>query len=228
MNRSRIALYAILLAAFAVFSTGCKKDQGGDGAMDAQPTMAEPASIRVIHAADAGAVDVLVDGSVAISSLDKYTFTTSRADLPAGQHTIAVNAAGTSTEVLSFSANLVAGMDYTVAVVGNGSVGYEVVVAQDQLDASNAGSFRAIHGVPGANGVSIATEGGDVLAASVNYMDASGYLNAPAGTSRLSVMAGDAVVGTAAVPFNDSRIVTVVVVPEGDGIRFINVLERTR
>jgi hypothetical protein len=74
--------------------------------------------VRILHASpDAPAVDILVDGNVAIEGLP-YKEYTEYLPLPAGPHDIRVNVTGTSTTVLRANPTVAAGTDYTAIAVG--------------------------------------------------------------------------------------------------------------
>lgn len=74
--------------------------------------------VRILHASpDAPAVDILVDGNVAIEGLP-YREYTEYLPLPAGPHDIRVNVSGTATTVLRANPTIAAGNDYTAIAVG--------------------------------------------------------------------------------------------------------------
>jgi hypothetical protein len=74
--------------------------------------------VRILHASpDAPAVDILVDGNVAIEGLP-YREYTEYLPLPAGPHEVKVNVSGTTTTVLSATPTITAGNDYTAIAVG--------------------------------------------------------------------------------------------------------------
>ena len=232
MNRSLALTLALLFMMAMASATGCNKNKQPStpaGGGSTAPATAAPASVRIVHAAEAGAVDVLVDGSVAVSGLARHSFTRDRLSVPAGSRSISVNGAGSSSSVLSFSADFASGRDYTVVVVGGGNAPLASVQAADSLTSDNLGKFRVIHGVPGADGVRLTVENGAELASGVNYRQASGYLSVPSGTQRISLYAGGAQpVLSDAVPFNAQRIITTVVVRDGAGLKYINIPERAR
>lgn len=79
------------------------------------------ARLRVIHGSpDAPAVDVAVDGAVAVPSL-AFKAASGYLEVPAGTYAVEVRVAGTSTTVLSADLALEAGAVYTV--LAKGSVG---------------------------------------------------------------------------------------------------------
>jgi len=74
--------------------------------------------VRILHASpDAPAVDILVDGALAIEGLP-YKEYTEYLPLPAGPHDIRVNVTGTETTVLRANPTITAGADYTAIAVG--------------------------------------------------------------------------------------------------------------
>jgi hypothetical protein len=91
---------------FVAAGVGTVSAKGGD------------AKLRAAHAVpDAPAVDVLVDGNVAIEDL-AFGEVTGYLEVPAGEYDLAINVAGTSTTVLDATVEL-DGEDYTAAAIGH-------------------------------------------------------------------------------------------------------------
>ncbi len=87
-----------------------------------EPTLGNT-GIRVIHASpDAPAVDILVNDTVAIPSLE-YQVATDFVSLPAATYNIKVNVAGTATTVIEANLPLEEGTLYTVIAIGSVSAG---------------------------------------------------------------------------------------------------------
>lgn len=120
------------------------------------------AKLRVAHAVpDGPAVDVLVDGSVAVADL-AYGNLTGYLELPAGEYDVSINVAGTPTSVFSTSIELAA-VDYTAAAIGNiepegEEAGFTVFVFTDKLGVLDAGNgrVRVYHASPDAPAVDVA------------------------------------------------------------------------
>ena len=104
---ARVALAVLLLAGIAVSAKGVS-------AQDAD------ANVRVIHASpDAPAVDIWVNGAVAIEGLE-FGDATDWIALPAGSYDVAVAPAGAdaSDAVIEATLDLEGGVNYNVAAVG--------------------------------------------------------------------------------------------------------------
>lgn len=235
MKNNRNVLLMLIAAGFLVAFSGCKKNDGGDdspadmGASDeAAAVVGAPATIRLVHAAAAGAVDVYVDDSLVASNLRRNAFERSRLTLNPGAHSVELKAAGTDGRAISsFSLDIAPGTDYTAVVVGT-AANIEVITTGDDLTASNGGTVRFIHAIPGANNIDIKTGDGTLVADDVDYKDVSNYVTLPAGDMRISILSGSNVLHSGPVPVNESRALTTVIAPTSDGVTYINVAERTR
>src|SRR5690554_77326 len=96
----------------------------------------ETAAVRIVHASpDAPAVDVWVNGEVAISGL-AFGEATDYVNLPGGDYDVAVTPAGAGAEdaVIEATLTLENGAAYTVAAVGEVAA-IEPLVLQDNLAA---------------------------------------------------------------------------------------------
>jgi hypothetical protein len=143
------------------------------------------AGVKVAHVApDAGAVDVVVDGSVAVSSLDYLDVAAtdtgsgdqSYIGLDAGSHELNVNApAGSGTAVFStpVAADLAAGMEYSVLalgkVSGSGDTAFDLSPTTDANRAiATQASVKVVHGAPDVGTVDVyVTTAGDVSVADI-------------------------------------------------------------
>lgn len=172
---ARIALAAMLLLVLGV---------------QAVSAQAEDAMIRVVHASpDAPAVDIWVNGEVAIQAL-AFGEATDYVNLPAGDYDIAVTPAGGTAEdaVIEATLTLAAGAAYTVAAIGEVAE-ITAAVLMDDLSAPADGMshVRVFHASPDAPAVDVAVSGGPVLIENLAFGDDSGYLPVDAATYDLEV-----------------------------------------
>jgi hypothetical protein len=123
-----------IVAAAALAATGCGDDSnnntggsGGDGGNGGTGGAGEMAMVRVAHlgtnlpTAEDTAVDITVDGAVAIEGLT-FAQSTGFVSLSAGEHTFGVNVAGTETEVFSVTTTLPADSISTVVAIASVNV----------------------------------------------------------------------------------------------------------
>jgi hypothetical protein len=150
------------------------------------------ACVNVVHASpDAPAVDIWVNGQVALSNISFGEFSGWVA-LPAGDYQIQVTPTGQGAEsaVIDATVSVEAGVSYHIAATGTVA---EIAPQIYQADLSQAGEgnarIRVIHTSPDAPAVDIALTGGDVLVSGLAFPDASGFLDVPAGTYDLEVRA---------------------------------------
>lgn len=149
---------------------------------------------------EATAVDVRVNGAVALSGVRYGDFTDYLA-LPAGEVTLEVLPAGTSTVALSATVTLADDTDYTVLATGgaNGQpLALQALVDDNDPPADGNLKLRVIHAAPfaataDATSVSIRTDRGAVVGGleSVPFFAASPYLEIPAGNYDLKVATPD-------------------------------------
>lgn len=156
------------------------------------PAAAEDmAKVRVVHASpDAPAVDIYVDGAVAVQGLE-FGAATGYVDLPAGAHTFEVRPAGAAADsaaVITADATVDANSWYTIAAVGLlANIAPQIYV--DNVTAPEAGKahVRVIHASPDAPAVDVAVTGGPVLFSNLAFPNAAEYLPVDAGTYDLEV-----------------------------------------
>lgn len=119
---------------------------------------APTARVRVVHASpDAPAVDIYVDGAVALDNI-AYRGATDYVDLPAGQRIFQVFVAGTQTKVAELNASLTPGS--TLSVIAAGFVtkapAFRLLVLSDNIPTETAGTYiRVVHGAPSAPAVDV-------------------------------------------------------------------------
>lgn len=173
-----LALIAMLVAAAFV---GMVR---GASAQDAD------AQIRVIHASpDAPAVDIWVNGSVAIESLE-FGNATDWIALPAGSYDVAVTPAGADADsaVIEGTFDLEGGVYYNVAAVGFlDAIEAQVYVTDIAGLAEGQARVTVIHASPDAPAVDVAVAGGPVLIEGLEFPDSSGALDVDGGTYDLEV-----------------------------------------
>jgi len=165
----------------ATASTGCAAILG---------IGADEACVNIVHASpDAPAVDVYVDGGLALEGLEFGAFSGWVA-LPAGDHQVQVTAAGAApdTAVIDVPVSLESGVAYQVAATGYlDSITAQVYPADLTATGADMARVRVIHNSPDAPAVDIAVTGGDVLISGLEFPNASDSLDVPAGTYDLEV-----------------------------------------
>ncbi len=158
----------------------------------------DEAGLRVAHASpDAPAVDVLVDGAVAVPGL-AFGMVTDYLEVPAGEYEVAVNVADTDTTVFGPVTLELGAEDYTA--VANGEVTsddteFTVSVFED-TNGANIGDdevrLRAVHASPDAPTVDVTVDDGALTVFDdVSFGESSGYTVVPAGTYEVEVRPGD-------------------------------------
>jgi hypothetical protein len=148
------------------------------------------AKVRIVHASpDAPAVDVWVNGEVAISGL-AFGEATDYVMLEGGDYDVAVTPAGgaAADAVIEATLTLENGTAYTVAAVGQ-VANIEPLVLVDNLGAPAMGKahVRVVHASPDAPAVDVAVAGGPVLIEDLAFKSDSGYLPVDAMTYDLEV-----------------------------------------
>jgi hypothetical protein len=156
------------------------------------------AKVRVLHASpDAPAVDVYVNGDVALSNVPFFT-ASDYLDLPAGTYQIQVTPTGAdvSSAVIDASATIEAGMAYTIAATGEvANIQPTIIVDDLSAPASGQAKVRVYHFSPDAPAVDVKLADGTTLISGLAFPDASDYLEVPAGSYDLQVTpAGDSAV----------------------------------
>jgi hypothetical protein len=150
----------------------------------------EQARIRVVHASpDAPNVDIWVNGSVAVSNL-AFNDATDYIALAAGEYDIAVTPTGgtAADAVIEATLTLAAGMDYTVAAVGQvAEIAPLVLEDNNAAPAAGKAHIRVVHASPDAPAVDVAVAGGPVLIQNLAFPTASNYLPVDAGSYDLDV-----------------------------------------
>ncbi|NOK64159.1 MAG: hypothetical protein GFH27_549415n21 [Chloroflexi bacterium AL-W] len=202
----------------------------------AQTVSDEEPSARVIIAhlapfadtVEGTSVSVLVNGEPA---LEEFVFgdATDYLELPAGEYRVDVVPTGATESAISGALTLVAGQDYTVAAIGDGSnQPLELLALEDDNSApeEHRAKLRIVHTAPFAaelsdTAVDIRKENGRLFKglAGVEYKQASPYLDIRARTFDLKITApgGDpTLIDVPPVTFESGDIVTVFAI--GDGV----------
>lgn len=188
MLRNRLALLAILLLVISLtFSVIPASGANGIGF----------AWIRVAHASpDAPAVDVWVNGSVAVSNL-AFGQVTEYLLVPAGDYNIKVTPTGVATPVvIDADVTLEKDKAYTVAAADLLASIVPVVYVDDNAQpAPGKAKVNFTHLSPDAPAVDVGVVGGGNLFTNVAFKGASPYIEVPAGQYDLEVkLAGTATV----------------------------------
>jgi hypothetical protein len=142
------------------------------------------ASVRVIHASpDAPAVDIWIDGNVAISDV-AFAEVTDYADLAPSTYNVQVSPTGaTEPIVIDADLELAADTDYSVAAVGTlENIEPLVLVDNNAAPAEGMAHVRFVHASPDAPAVDIAVTGGPVLFSNIEFKGVGDYLPVDAGT----------------------------------------------
>lgn len=191
----KTALLAPLLSASLVIS-GCSDNDDNDD------TQANNAQVRIIHAsADAPAVNIKLDGMVAIGDLD-YAESTGFAEIPAGVTDVAVEAIipGANLDVLEVpDFDFATDGQYTIIAVGE-TASIDTLLVSDSSATPSASevAVTVVHAATAADEVDVYVTAADtVLDNSVDAtfsFDFEGAVDAgalPAGTYRIRVTAPD-------------------------------------
>ncbi|MFC4450366.1 DUF4397 domain-containing protein [Halorussus aquaticus] len=160
------------------------------GATDSGATDSGAAQVRVAHLSpDAPAVDVLVDGNVALDGVE-YGTISDYLQVPAGEHTVTIRTDENETVVFEGNVSVEAGTMYTVAAIGEVSeeTFRPAIFVDDAEETQENASVRLIHASPDAPTVDVTVAGsGAVLYDNVTFGNATDYVEVPAGDYTLEV-----------------------------------------
>jgi hypothetical protein len=178
---SAILLLVVVTLAIPVDSRAIQDPDGG----------AEGARVRIVHGiADAGPLDIYVDGSLALIGI-LFADTSGDVVLPGGEHSFSVVPSGGSPDS-AIAAGTIALSDETMAyaallgTLDAASVGlFEV---DDRVLDQGRSRFRIISGVPDAGEITPIFAGGDALSEPLGFGDASQYASIDAGTYDLDLL----------------------------------------
>ena len=168
----------------------------------------DQARVRVLHASpDAPNVDVYANGDRVLSNVPFKT-ASDYLTVPAGSYTFEVRPAGaveSSNPVLSATADLSAGTDYTVAAVDTlAQIEARAFVDNNAAPAAGKAHVQVIHASPDAPAVDIALKGGAVLVPNLAFGEQKGPLPVDAGTYNLEIRAAGT--NTVALPLDGVRL----------------------
>lgn len=126
--------------AFGALMAACGGDSG--------TTPTGTAQLRLVNGSPTTpAMDLRIDNQVVISNVSN-TVASSYVDVPAGQQTIAVAAAGSSTALIATSFTLQGDKDYTLYVGGIASPGLWLASDTGRIPAAGKVKFRLVHTAP--------------------------------------------------------------------------------
>jgi len=179
MTPLKLVFSVISIIALLVVS-GCSDDN--ESPVNSTPTTSK---VRVIHSSyDAPAVDIRVDGQVAISNL-AYGESSGYADVPTGTWNIQVTPTGASTPVvIEADLPIEANKEYSIIAVGDLASITPVVVEDNRSSNSSKAKLRFLHASPDAPVVDIKLDRGTGPAVFSNqkFKDFTPYTEVDAGS----------------------------------------------
>ncbi|MBD3256984.1 DUF4397 domain-containing protein [candidate division GN15 bacterium] len=211
MTRLRLTSLVLLFSIMSIFVIGCDDD-------DNDPVSSNPAltTVRVIHASyDAPAVDVRVDGSVAVPNLG-FGSSSGYATINAGSRSITVVPTGASSPVvINETLTLAEGAEYTVFAIDELSSISALAVADDRAPVSGQAKVRFVHASPDAPAVDIKLNDGNGAAVFANtaFGEAKDYTTVAGGSYTFAVTAAgqtDEVVTFQPVTLQNGTVYTIV------------------
>ena len=168
-----------MIPAVLIFVAGCSDDD--NPTIPVTPTT----NLRVVHTSyDAPAVDVWIDGAVAISNL-AYGQSSGYAEVPAGMRNIQVTPTGqTSPVVIDADLNIEEANEYTVAAVDVLADISALVAVDDREPSASQAKVRFLHASPDAPAVDIKLNSGSgpAVFSDVSFNEITDYIEV-AGTS---------------------------------------------
>lgn len=216
----RLFVLTMVLAAVV----GALGNPGHGRAMQDTDAEAEGARIRIVHGiADAGPLDIYVDGSLALIGI-LFGNTSGDVALPSGEHAFAVVPTGAAPDsaIADGPITLSEGTHAYAALLGtsnSASVGL-FQIDDRPLDQGRA-RFRIISGVPDAGEITPIFTGGDALSEPLGFGDASEYASIDAGTYDLDFLeseSGISLLSLPQTPFDEGTSTDVILVGQvGDG-----------
>ena len=177
-----LKLFVLLVVlSLAIFTVGCESD---NNSTPTNPTTSK-SKVRVVHTSyDAPAVDVHVDGAVAISGLS-YGESSGYAEVTSGTRNIKVSPAGSATPVVIEADLAVAeNKEYTVYAV-NTLASIEAIVSEDsRTPNSSKAKVRFVHASPDAPAVDIKLNNGSgpAVFSNASFKDITSYIEVDAGS----------------------------------------------
>lgn len=177
----------LLAAALLVAAAG----GGGEAGLARQDTAGAGAAVRVVHgAANAGPLDIYIDGAIALIGI-AFGETSGDLALAAGDHAFAVVPSGAAPEaaIAEGDVSLDEGARSYAALLGTAEAASVGLYSIDErpVEAGRA-RFRVISGVPDAGSITPAFAGGDALSEPLGFGDASQYAAIDAGAYDLEML----------------------------------------
>jgi len=170
-----------IMSAAMVLAAGCS-DNDDNNPLSPTPTTT---NLRVLHMSyDAPAVDVWVDGEVAISNLI-YGASSGYAEIPTGMRNIQVTPAGQTTPVvIDADLNIEDSNEYTVAAIDMLSNISAVSSVDDREPNANQARIKFLHASPDAPAVDIKLDGGNgpVVFSNVSFKNITDYVEVSEGS----------------------------------------------
>jgi hypothetical protein len=176
---------------------------------------APSARVRVIHASpDAPAVDIYVDGAVALDGIP-FKSATDYVAVPAGQRIFQVFVAGTQTKIAEVNVSLTGGASFSVIATGfataSKSPALRLLLLQDILPVDMTSAYvRVVHGAPSAPAVDVyvgapfqTLRNRTAVLSNVPFGINSNYLSVPANTG---LMARVTPAGTRTIAIQSGRL----------------------
>jgi hypothetical protein len=176
--KNRILTLTLALAAVAVFTTSCDKEDDKTYA-----------NVMVTHASpDAPGVDLLIDNSKVNSAALTFPNSTAYLEVESGTRNVKVNVTGTSTTVINADLALDPNKNYSIFAVDS-VANLSAVVFADDLTAPAAGKahVRFIHLSPNAPGVDVGVDGGTTVFGGVTFKNGTAFTPLDAGSYDLEV-----------------------------------------
>ena len=208
------SLSILFISLLSISFIACSDDD--DNNITVPPVDDGTAKVRVIHMSyDAPAVDIKLDGTVAISNL-AYGATSGYADIEVGTRNIQVVPAGASEPVV-IEANLpiVVDQEYTIIAANSLSNIQPIVLTDNRTVKTSKAKVRFVHASPDAPAVDIKLNDGNgaVVFDNTSFSESKDYVEVDAGTYNFAVTANDdtkEVVILGNVPLENGTLYTVV------------------
>lgn len=212
----------LALANLALVAAACGGSQSNDATtavveevVEAVPT----AWLRVQHAAQTTAADVILDGGILVDDAPSGA-TTDYIEVPAGSWPWAVTTASGASTLAEGTADLAEGGRYILVVHGAGEAFGGALLEVPELEVAPGTAFvRFLNAAPATSNLEFIADGRS-YAAGLNYGDVSNYVQFPAGGVTLEF--GGA---SAPVSFADGSAFTAIVHPTGEGLGLLVVVD---
>ena len=212
-DQTRRRVLATVGGTITIGLAGCSGDGGGgesteedtptptdteamDGGMDEETTTAPgTANVRVAHLSpNAPNVDVYVDGDRVLSDVPFRTVS-DYLELPAGDHTVEITAAGDQSASVFEGEVTLAESDYTVAAIGeleseDSEFRPEILEDDNGTPSDGSARVRVVHAAPDAPAVDVTANGTETVLFDGPAFGDAAYTEVPAGEYTLQVRGG--------------------------------------